>query len=92
MLDSMSSPDWAEYARELGHRLGRLRIERSLTQQDVADRAGIARFTYQRYEQGKSQNGHPANPSLATLIALSQALEVSITELLPSNTPDLTTR
>lgn len=39
---------------ELGHRLERHRIERNLTQDEMADAAGIGRATLQRIERGQS--------------------------------------
>jgi transcriptional regulator with XRE-family HTH domain len=39
---------------ELGARLARHRLERNLTQAELADRAGIGRATLQRLEDGRS--------------------------------------
>ncbi len=52
--------------------------------------AGITGFTYQKYEKGESRPGQPLNPQLKTLVALSQVLDVPLTELLPSTLPDVT--
>ncbi len=30
----------------------------------MAYRAGLTRYTYQKYEKGESRPGHPANPTL----------------------------
>jgi transcriptional regulator with XRE-family HTH domain len=71
------------YARELGITLQRLRLERELSQERLAHMAGISAYTYQKYEKGESKPGTPMNPGLFTLIALAQALEVTVPELLP---------
>lgn len=83
---------WREFATELGLLIYRLRVERGLSQEAVAYRAGLTRFTYQRYERGEAQRGAPANPSLRTLLALSQVFEVSVQDLLPPDAPDVTAR
>jgi transcriptional regulator with XRE-family HTH domain len=44
----------ASVLAELGHRLERHRIERNLTQDQMADAAGIGRATLQRIERGQS--------------------------------------
>ncbi|WP_101845315.1 helix-turn-helix transcriptional regulator [Zhihengliuella sp. ISTPL4] len=89
---SGASDGWSEFATELGLQIYRLRVAKGLSQEAVAYRAGLTRFTYQRYERGEAQSGAPSNPSLRTLLALSQVLEVPIQELLPQEMPDVTTR
>lgn len=76
------------YARQLGHNLQRARVAKGLSQERVAHLAGIASFTYQKFEKGESRPGTPMNPRLHTLIALSQVLEVSVSDLLPPDPPD----
>ena len=39
---------------ELGTRIARHRLERNLTQEDLAERAGVGRATLQRLEEGRS--------------------------------------
>lgn len=80
---------WRDYVERLGARLHRSRIAEGLSQETVAYRAGITRFTYQSYEKGKSQSGAPANPSLRTVIALSEVLNIPLGEILPSRPPHL---
>ncbi len=80
----------AEYARELGVTLQRLRLEKKLSQEKLAHMAGISAYTYQKFEKGESRPGAPMNPRLFTLIALAQVLDTSIENLLPAQTPDLT--
>ena len=72
----------AELARNLGKRLKELRAERGLTQEQVAEKAGIATYTYQKYEKGMSKPGKPMNPEFFTLRSLSVALEVDLKVLL----------
>ena len=79
-----------EFARELGHNLARARQAKGLSQERVAHMAGIAGYTYQKFEKGESRPGTPMNPRLATLIALSQVLGVSVQDLLPKEIPDMT--
>jgi transcriptional regulator with XRE-family HTH domain len=83
---------WVAYAAELATNLRRLRMARGLSQEHVAYRAGLTRFTYQKYEKGESRPGSGANPTLRTLLALAQTLEASLAELLPAEAPDLRLR
>lgn len=66
----------------LCERLRALRKERGLTQNQLAHAAGIARNHYQLLEAGKSASGGVANPTLATMLAVSTALGISLDELL----------
>ncbi|GEK85188.1 helix-turn-helix transcriptional regulator [Microbacterium aerolatum] len=86
------SSAWQDFAFTLGLQIRRLREAKGLSQETVAYRAGLSRLTYLRYERGEAQSGAPANPTLLTLLALSQVFEVSLQELLPTNAPDVTTR
>ncbi len=83
---------WSAYASELAVNLLRIRLQRGLSQEDVAYAAGLTRYTYQKYEKGESKPGMPANPTIRTLLALCQALDVTLVDLLPSATPDLRLR
>lgn len=90
--DANAQPGWEAFAVEFGLNLRRARNRAGLTQDAVAHRAGIKRFTYQSYEWGKSQSSAAANPTLRNLLALCQVLEVPLDELVPSEVPDLTRR
>ncbi len=79
-----------DYARELGHNIKRARERTGLSQERIAHAAGLASYTYQKFEKGESRPGTPMNPRLATLLALSQVLDVPLVDLLPKNPPDLT--
>ena len=80
---------WSDYAGQLAANLRRLRAEAGLSQEDVAYRSGLTRYTY---EKGESKPGTPANPTIRTLLAMSQALDVELTEILPPHAPDLRLR
>jgi transcriptional regulator with XRE-family HTH domain len=81
---------WEAFGREVGLNLLQARKARGLTQERVAHAAGITAGTYQKFERGESRRGVPLNPRLATLIALSQVLGVSLHDLLPAKLPDVT--
>lgn len=83
---------WGEYAQRVATELRRNRHRVGLSQEDVAYRAGMTRYTYQKYEKGESRPGTPANPTLRAMLALSQVLDVPLEDLLPSAIPDLRTR
>ncbi len=78
-------PDaWAVYARGLGVRLQQSRHAMGLSQEEVAHRAGISAFTYQKFEKGESRPGTPMNPRLITLLTLCEVLQIEAAELLVS--------
>lgn len=81
-----------KFAVDFGHRLQRARLARGLSQEQVAYRSQVSRFTYQKYERGFSRPGQPANPTLKSLVAMAQVLGVELTELVPSAAPDFTAR
>ncbi|WP_373889776.1 helix-turn-helix domain-containing protein [Microbacterium sp. ASV81] len=78
-----TTAEWARFARELALNLQRHRHAANLTQEQVAERAGISLYAYQTYERGTAQ-GQPVNPRLATVLAVAEALDVSVEKLLPS--------
>ena len=80
---------WRTYVSELAVNLRRFRMTANLSQEDVAYRSGLTRYTYQKYEKGESAPGRPANPSVKNLLAIAQVLQVSLSDLLPDVTPDL---
>lgn len=83
---------WTDYAAQLATNLRRLRANAGLSQEDVAYRSGLTRYTYQKYEKGESKPGTPANPTIRTLLAMSQTLGVNLTDILPPEAPDLRLR
>ena len=74
--------DLEGYSQRLGYRLRDLRRERGLSQEDVANGAGIAIYTYQKYEKGESKPGTPMNPTYHTLLALAWVFDLPVAELL----------
>jgi transcriptional regulator with XRE-family HTH domain len=80
---------WSAFAQEVGANIQRRRLELGRSQDRVAYESGISRYSYQKLEKGESRPGTPANPTLQTLIAISQALELELSDLLPREVPDL---
>ncbi len=80
---------WSAYVQRLATALRRAREEAGLSQEDVAYRAGLTRYTYQKYEKGESRPGRPANPTLRSILTLSQVLDVPLSRLVPDEAPDL---
>ncbi|HEY8639315.1 MAG TPA: helix-turn-helix transcriptional regulator [Solirubrobacterales bacterium] len=82
MKISNQSTDNAVLA-ELGGRLRRTRLERNLSQEQVAKEAGVSRFTVKRIEEGK-----PARLTslirLLRFLGLLESLEQLVPEPLPS--------
>ncbi|SJN10384.1 hypothetical protein FM113_08990 [Leucobacter sp. 7(1)] len=84
--------EWSVYSQRFATSLRSARQRAGLSQEDVAYRAGLTRYTYQKYEKGESRPGSPANPTLRTVLALSQVLEISLADLVPGDAPDLRSR
>ncbi|MCK2032206.1 helix-turn-helix domain-containing protein [Microbacterium sp. KSW4-4] len=84
--------EWRRFAQELAVQLRRHRQATGLSQEEVASRANLSRFIYRQYENAESRRGEPSNPALRAMIAISQVLGVSLSELLPENLPDLRNR
>lgn len=82
-------PTWEEFGREIGIRLQRARERAGLSQERTAHLAGIASYTYQKFEKGESRPGSPLNPRLSTLVALCQVLEVTLQDLVPEPAPSV---
>jgi len=59
----------------VGDRLKTLRIRRALTQEELAERAGLSKNAVNRLEVGK------AEPRMSTLRKLAKALDVDPSEL-----------
>jgi transcriptional regulator with XRE-family HTH domain len=80
-------PTWEEFGKEIGVRLQKARERRGLSQERTAHLAGIASYTYQKFEKGESRPGTPLNPRLSTLLALCRVLEVRLEDLVPDEVP-----
>ncbi|RSX51387.1 XRE family transcriptional regulator [Bifidobacterium goeldii] len=89
MTDHDTATDWAKYSQELGFTLRRLRGARGFSQERVASDAGMSKVQYQRLE---GLGGAPSNPTIKTLIAVAEVLDVSIGDLVPQPWPDLRAR
>ncbi|WP_095614165.1 helix-turn-helix domain-containing protein [Bifidobacterium criceti] len=87
--NSPTEQEWSSYAKELGLRMQRFRTRKNLSQERVANDAGLSRNTYQKFEKGESMPGTPANPSLRNVMAIAQVLGVTLDELVPTPWPDL---
>ena len=76
--------DWPAYAVAFGRRLRALRDQTGLSQNALADRAGLSHNNVKLLELGRSSGRMPANPELRTVYRLAEALGVAPAELLPS--------
>lgn len=65
-----------DYLKIFAERLKKLRIEKNLTQQELADMIGAVKSTISQYETCKRE------PVLSILIKLANALDVSIPYLI----------
>lgn len=70
-------PDWVKHRRALlGHRIAYLRQRADLSQEELADLAGMERRSIQRYESGQR------DPRYSDLLLIAHALRVHVTDLL----------
>ncbi|NWF25211.1 helix-turn-helix transcriptional regulator [Streptomyces sp. PKU-EA00015] len=71
-------PQWISTARQaLGRRIAGARVDASLTQEKLAERAGIDRSTIQRIELGQN------DARFSHLLLIASALELPLRELIP---------
>lgn len=61
----------------LAARIRRLRILQQMTQSQLAEKAGLSKYTVEKIEQSK----HRGSMSLAVAVAVSKALGVTLDEL-----------
>jgi transcriptional regulator with XRE-family HTH domain len=87
MAARRGEPTWDAFGREIGVRLQRARERKGLSQERTAHLAGIAAYTYQKFEKGESRPGAPMNPRLVTLLALCEVLDLSLQDLIPEPAP-----
>lgn len=70
-------PPWIAPARQaLGRRIAAARVDANLTQEKLAQLAGVDRSTLQRIELGQN------DPRFSHLLLIARALKVHVTELL----------
>ena len=74
-----------EAAAQIGESLWRARVARGLSQEAVANQAGISVFTYCHLERGYSSDGRPANPRLDTLLKVLDVLGLDGIGLVAAN-------
>lgn len=72
-----TDPDWQDYRRAVGDRLRAARVNANLTQEALAEKAGVSRDTVQRVE-----SGHPTTPRLSAAWRLARAVGLPPGELL----------
>lgn len=65
------------FIKQLAKRIKQLRVEKGMTQLDVASKMGIDDSSYRKIESGRT------NPTSRTLYKLAVALDVSVAELFP---------
>lgn len=80
-MDQDPGADWLAYRRTLGDRLRVLRVQRRLSQEVLAHRAGIGVSTLRVIEAGT-----PEAPRLGALYRLARILEVPVHEFLRDET------
>ncbi|KAB1662692.1 helix-turn-helix transcriptional regulator [Pseudoclavibacter sp. CFCC 13611] len=88
-LTAHAQQDWQRFMADFGLLLAQVRRERGFSQEYVAAQAGMAPYTYVRYEQGRGQDGRPANLTLINLICLANALHVRVEDIIPDQYPDI---
>ncbi len=69
---------------ELGSRLSRLRLERNLTQAQLATQAGVAKRTVERLESGSVGTQLPGFIRVCRVLELADRFELLVPEPLPS--------
>lgn len=78
---------WSEAsAKQFGVALRRLRVERGLSQEALAFRAGVTKNQVQLIESGRSSGRKdstgPSNPRLSTLAGLAEVLGLKVSDML----------
>ncbi len=64
-----------EYLITLGKRIKKLRLEKKISQTEIAYRCGFDKSNYNTIESGKR------NPTILSLLKIAKALEVSLADL-----------
>lgn len=80
-MDQDPDPGWVAYRRALGDRFRLLRVQRRLSQEDLAHQAGIGVSTLRVIE-----GGTPEAPRLGALYRLARVLGVPVHDLLHDDT------
>lgn len=67
---------WASYGHALGRNLKEMRLMRGLSQQDLAELAGISRNQVSNLERNENTSTKSSDPVLSTVYKLARALQV----------------
>jgi transcriptional regulator with XRE-family HTH domain len=70
--------------QELGSRVARLRLQRNLTQTELAVQAGVSKRTVERFEKGEVGIQLPALVKLLRVLGLVDRFEMLVPKSLPS--------
>ena len=76
-----------EVAGRLGRRIREIRVEKGLTQKQLAEKAEV--FDVGELERGRKVRGGWANPRLETLCKISEALDIDLAELFADIGPEV---
>ena len=81
----VNRPDnWSEITSEVGNRVRRRRMELGLTQERLAELAGISRNQVQNVERARGNSAAGSNPGLDLLWTLATAMDVEVGAFLPT--------
>ncbi|WP_129670119.1 helix-turn-helix domain-containing protein [Phytoactinopolyspora endophytica] len=72
-------PDWDEIHVALGRRVAKVRVERGLSQEDLANESGISRTSLQNLEHAKTA------PGIDHLVLIARAMGITVVDLLPKD-------
>jgi transcriptional regulator with XRE-family HTH domain len=92
MAEQKAGSNWDAYVKQLGQNIAKVRNDKKYSQERVAYDSKLSRYTFQKLEKGESNPGTSANPSLKNVLAIAQALGVTLGDLLPGEQPDLRNR
>lgn len=77
-VDEVIKHNEKEYLILLGKKIREIRLQKKITQTEIAYRCGFDKSNYNTIESGKR------NPTILSLIKIANALEVSLTDLFPT--------
>lgn len=76
-MDNENKHNDKEYLVSLGNRIKEIRLQKKISQTEIAYRCGFDKSNYNTIESGKR------NPTIISLLKIAKALGVSLIELLP---------
>ena len=77
-VDEVIKHNEKEYLILLGKRIREIRLQKKITQTEIAYRCGFDKSNYNTIETGKR------NPTILSLIKIANALDVSLIDLFPT--------